>query len=294
MVVMSPFNESDHPRGQATNAGQFRAKANTMPTANLAMSANDLASQPIGFEELVEMQMNPDRYAVIDVDHSEITSRRYAAEGDIPSRRLNSDRPSFMGGGERDFHLALERIDAIWDPTAPIGARSDELIADMRRSGALGVGGEAGLEAYARAIVWNESGGYLDEEQVNHPLDHIQSGGTNYRNEARAFGYHPEQYVIDVAAAARAASYREAHAENDEARLAAAIRRVTLTEIAGHASRNLDRGWSTREDDIEQLTERARRYNAAATNSTDAMMRSQSAVRARACQDALDLILRDI
>lgn len=290
MVNMSTFNETDHPRGQATNAGQFRAKANTAPDDDLATPADDAAAQPIGFEELIEMQTNPERYAAVDVDHSEIASRRYAAVGDLPSRRLDVDRPSFTGDGERDFRVALHRIDLAWDPAATVEARSDAIIADMRRSGALGAGGGAALEAYARAIVWNESGGYLDEEQVNHVLDHIQTGGSDYRNQARAFGYHPEQYVADLAAAARAAAYRETHAEDDDARLAAAARRVALTEIAQDAARTLDRGWSSREDDIDRLGDRIKRAEVGAEETAGTFLHGVHVARGRAYRDALDLI----
>lgn len=46
MVGMSTFAETDHPRGQAANAGQFRMKENSAPTGKLA-TPSDRGENPI-------------------------------------------------------------------------------------------------------------------------------------------------------------------------------------------------------------------------------------------------------
>ncbi|MBN9214822.1 MAG: hypothetical protein J0J04_08530 [Microbacterium sp.] len=293
---MTTYDESLHPRGQAANAGQFRSKENDAPTSVLAQPRSSekhlaAAAAPIDAAELLEMLDQPERYASTDVSWLPITDRVYREIDGAPSQRINQDRPAFTDTGERDFRTALDRLDDVWARTHTIDERADALIADMRASGALGSGGGAALEAYARAITLNESGGYIDEEQVNYLLDRIEEGHLDYRVSARAFGYHPEQYVADLATAARAAAYRAEHEEDERTRIAAKERHATMLMLAEDAAGRLDRGWSSRERDIDRLEHLM--INAGGTEVPDGDSARHELIiesRRRAYMDALTLV----
>ena len=269
-MVSMTFDESLHPRGQAANAGQFVTKTNDRPASSLtgqsltpqAAQAVADAARPIEPSELLEVLESFGQYPVADIDWSGISERDYRPVTAAPSARIDQDRPSFTREGERDFRTALGRIDGVWDRRATRDARAEALIADMRRSGAMGSGGGAALEAYARAIALNETGGYIDEEQINHLLDHIAAGGADYRTHARAFGYHPEQYVSDLASAARSAAYRKVRATDDLTRVAATARRETLEAIAEGAATRLNRAWTSYEEDADALRTHVRDLDA--------------------------------
>lgn len=289
MVTMSTFDEAQHPRGQAANAGQFATKVNTAPAGTLdpaltpaLATALETASRPLGLDQLLESASAPESYLAHQVPHEEILSRLGRPVTGAPSRRINEFRPSFTGSGERDFAVALERIDAVWDPTHTTSQRTEAIVADMRRSGALGSGGGAALEAYARALNLNETGGYIIEEQVNHLLDHMEAGGADYAAQARAFGYHPEQFAVEVAHAARAADYQAVNAPDELTRLAAEARRDVLQSAAIDGAARFDRGWSSMDDDAAMYYDR----HHDADRDVEAADTDQKRVRAAAVRDA--------
>lgn len=258
---MSDFDASQHPRGQAGNAGQFRVKSNDAPTATLDDAAADpiaraarAAAEPLTLDELMETYADGRDYGTAHIPVTQINDRLYQEVTGKPSERIDRERPAFTPEAERDFLVALGRIDVVWDHSAPLTVRSEALIADMRRSGAFGPGAEGAREAYARALHLNESGGFLDEERVNHLLDVlVQPGGGDYLTHARAFGYSPVQYAGDLLTAARAAAYRQAHPADPLTESAAMSRKTVLEYLARDAGNRLDRGWSTMDADAEQL-----------------------------------------
>lgn len=272
--------------------GQFAPSAHDEATLGLPDANEDaaveVASRPLTLDELLDMQSEPWAFRAIDSDHFQVEAREYAEVG-TPSKRIDQDRPSFIGDGERDFAVALGRIDRVWADAPTRRSRSESLIADMRVAGAAGSGSPSAKEAYARALVLNESGGYIDEEVVNHLLDHMDEGGTDYINQARSFGYHPEQYVSDLTSAHNAASYREERDGDDDAavRYAAEFRRKTLGVIAADAVSRIDRGWSSLEEDQDD----ARRHIAALDEKLASATDSDDRIRLQAKRSAYDFAL---
>lgn len=236
--------------------GQFAANEHDEAGSSLAASEAtifDEVSQPLSLNEILDMQSDIGRYSMNQYDTADISLRNADLGIPKPSLRIDRDRPEFTD--ERDFTVALERIDALWDKDDTHRVRADRIIGDMRGSGALS--SSSGREAYARALVLSESG-IIDEEQVNHLLDHMDEGGTDYINQARAFGYHPEQFLSDLNTASAAAAYRSQHASSDDAERAALVRQRTLEDTARLFHAKTDRGWTTLEADTHSFRDRVR------------------------------------
>lgn len=233
--------------------GEFAANAHDEAGDGLAGDAQDdifaEAAKPLSLDELMELTASdPRRYQSVD-DPFVVSGRFVDLVPPTPSLRIDRERPSFTD--EKEFAYALSRIDALWSKDDSIDGRSEKIIADMRISGALGEGAGSAREAYARALVLNEAG-YIDEERVNHLLDHIDEGGVDYKNQARAFGYHPEQFLVDVRSAADSAGYRADHASSDDAHRAAIQRAGILDAEARRFAASANRGWTSLEEDTER------------------------------------------
>lgn len=288
---MRPFDETQHARAAT---GQFTFKQNAAPASALVtVSAADEAAEPLTVEELMTMMTDGIDYQDKRADVAGIDSRRYA-DVDRPSVFVNRDRPSFTGPGERDFGVALERIDAVWEGHrhASIPDRSAALLADARIAGAMSRGAGAAQEAYARAIILNESAGYIDEQQVNHTLDVIAGGG-DVIGSARGFGYPPSQYAADLAHGARSAAYRAVHGSSAEVVAIATERKRVLDEFLDAHNARADRGWSSREEDVDDLHGKADDARAALRNVTDPAQTTILAARVAAYEFALDTIHSD-
>lgn len=231
--------------------GEFAANAHDEAGNGLAGDAQDdifaEAAKPLTVEETMEMVQDraytPERKPMV------VAGRFVDLVPPTPSLRIDRDRPTFTD--EKEFAYALSRIDGLWSKDDSIDGRSEKIIADMRRSGALGEGAGSAREAYARALVLNEAG-YIDEERVNHLLDHIESGGVDYKNQARSFGYHPEQFLSDLHSASDAAGYRSDHASSDDAQRAARQRAGILDAEARRFAASANRGWTSLEEDTER------------------------------------------
>lgn len=225
----------------------------------LALAQDDIfaeAAKPLTIEEAMEMVSSPGRYSYIDP--FTVSGRFVDLVPPTPSLRIDRERPTFTD--EKEFAYALSRIDGLWSKDDSIDGRSERIIADMRRSGALGEGAGSAREAYARALVLNEAG-YIDEERVNHLLDHIESGGADYKNQARSFGYHPEQFLSDIHSAADAAGYRADHADSDDGHRAAIQRAGILDAEARRFAASANRGWTSLEEDTERYRNGVRVLN---------------------------------
>lgn len=233
--------------------GEFASNSHDEAGGSLAAPAEpDIfaeVAQPLTIEETMDMVSDPGQYRQHRIDPFVVAGRPADFVAPTPSLRIDRDRPELED--EKEFSYALSRIDTLWSKDDSIDGRSEKIIADMRRSGALGEGASSAREAYARALVLNESG-VIDEAQVSHLLDHIDGGGLDYKNQARALGYHPEQFLSDIHVAADAAEYRRVHADSDDAERAARVRSSTLHEHARQFQARADRAWTSREDDIER------------------------------------------
>lgn len=87
MVLMSTFDESKHPRGQAGNAGQFTAKHNTRPSGDLATTASDRIPLSIAVLD------HPDPAGGFDLAVEAPTGRHYLRDG-VAHRE---DGPAYEG-----------------------------------------------------------------------------------------------------------------------------------------------------------------------------------------------------
>lgn len=298
---MNTFDPTLHPRGQAANSGQFRERTDAAPRGALGATvlppqvaaATARVAEPAQMDEALAVLVDPERYGAVSADPQRIAARMAGEVPAVPSQVLNRSRPTFTGTGERDFHTALDRIDAVWDPHASVQDRSEAVIADMRQSGALGHGAGAAREAYARALVLNETGGIVDEDYVNHLLDHIEAGGSDYRAQARAFGFAPEDYAALLGTAAAHAGYNREHSTDPLTVEAATARQQTLAELAAHAAENLDRGWSSREDDAARLQAELLKAEEASVSATTDVERTRAAATAHAYRFALGMIEAD-
>ncbi len=248
--------------------------------------ALDLASQPLSDAELMDMANDdPQRYEAWDAHDAALSVELRSPEGNTenPGVALHSaiTNPSV------DQKTAISRIESLWEqPTRR--ARSESIISDMRRSGAL-TGSPEAREVYARALVLSESGDARDAE-VEHLIDHIENGGTDYIVQARSFGYPPEQYIHDLASAQAAAAYREVNASDTDVEYAAEFRRKTLKVIAEDAGSRLNRSWSSRDEDAEDIRRRIEDLSSLEDQAEDENSRLRRAAKKSAYEYALHLI----
>lgn len=290
---MTNFDASLHPR---ETTGRFTTKHNSAPTGQLLAPASHEAAVAEAAElltpdELIEMAFDDVDYDEAEVDTTQIRGREYHRVSD-PTAHLTRTRPVFTAAEEKEYAVAVADISRSWR-VEDVDARSQAILAGARRIGALGPTTRAANDAYARAIVLNESGGYLDEEQVRHTLDAMEAK-RDVIEASRAFGYPPEQFITDLAHAARSASSRARQADAADVGRAAIERKRVLDELTAEMSTRLDRGWSTRKSDLDDLYASYRAAKARLDEATTDAERVTFAARRDAYRYAIDKINRDI